>query len=104
MPGLQPGPGYAVGSLHRARMLPGPVLFPHPPQVEVILQELSHHLPAPIVQELFQLEGREPGHGRPGKLADKGAEQGPGGREGIIRQDRGVRCHRGLFFLKVRQG
>ena len=55
VPGLQPGPGDPVGALHRAGMFPGLLFFPYVPQVEVILQQLPHHLPAPLVQELLQL-------------------------------------------------
>ena len=66
VPGLQPGPGDPVSTLHRAGMFPGLLFFPYFPQVEVILQQLAHHLPAPLVQELLQLAGREPGRGRAG--------------------------------------
>jgi hypothetical protein len=50
-------------------MLPCLLLFPEGPQVVAVLQQLPDRLPALLVDELFQLAGREPGRGRAGELA-----------------------------------
>jgi len=76
-------------------MLPGLLFFPYLPQVEVILQQLPHHLPAPLVQELFQPGGRKPGRSGAGELARQRGEHGFRHGERIIRRDRGIRFHEG---------
>ena len=65
-------------------MLPGLPFFPHSPQVEVVLQQLVRRPAAPLVQELFQLAGREHRRGRARELGGQRGEQGRGRRERII--------------------
>ena len=75
------GPGAGAG------LLPGLLFFPGGPQVEVVLQQLPHHLPAPLVQELLQLAGREPGRGGAGELGGQRGEHGSRDGERVIRRD-----------------
>jgi hypothetical protein len=49
------------------------------------LQQLPDYLPAPLVEEAFQLEGREPGRGGAGELGGQRGEHGFRERERIIR-------------------
>jgi hypothetical protein len=76
VPGLQPGPGDPVGAGRGSTLLPGLLFFPRRPQVVVVLQQLPDYLPAPLVEEVFQLAGREPGRGgRPASAATSSPSQ-----------------------------
>jgi hypothetical protein len=58
----------------RTASAPGLLFFPHFPQVAVVLQQLPDHLSPRLLQELFQLEGRQGGRGRAGELAGQRVE------------------------------
>jgi hypothetical protein len=50
VPGLQPGPGDPVRTRRRSPLLPGLLLYPGGPQVEVVLQQLLiGYLPLPLI-------------------------------------------------------
>ncbi|MGH3251733.1 MAG: hypothetical protein ACRDOI_36750 [Trebonia sp.] len=51
-----------------ARAGPGLLFLAQRPQVQVILQQLPQHIPAPAVQEPLQLASRQPGRGRADEL------------------------------------
>jgi hypothetical protein len=75
MAGLEPGPGDAVGARRGRVIAAGGLLLPRRPKVQVILQQLPQYLPAPLVQEFFELAGSQPGRRRPGQLIGQGGEQ-----------------------------
>ena len=95
VPGLQPGPGDRVGTRRGSALLAGLLFFPRRPQVVVVLEQLPDYLPAPLVEEVFQLAGREPGRGGTGELGGQRGEHGFRDRERVIRGNRAVRCHEG---------
>ena len=100
MPGLQPCPGDPVGARRGSPLFPCLLLFPEGPQVVVVLQQLPDHLAALLAEEIFQLEGREPGRGEAGEPGGQRVEHGFRDGERVIRRDRGIRCHEGSSFLR----
>ena len=56
-------------------MVPGGLLLPRRPQVQVILQQLPLHLPAPLGQQVLQLARGQPGRLRGLQLRDQRREQ-----------------------------
>ena len=57
-------------------MIPaGGLLFSRCPQVQVILQQLPLHLPAPPGQQVLQLARGQPGRRRPFQFRDQRREQ-----------------------------
>jgi hypothetical protein len=87
VPGLEPGPGDRVGTRRGSTVLAGLLLFPGGPQVEVVLQQQPQDLPSPLVQELFQLAGREHGSGRAGELGGQPVEHSSRHGERIVRRN-----------------
>jgi hypothetical protein len=66
-------------------VLAGLLFFPRGPQVQVVLRQLSQYFPPPLVQEVFELAGGQPGGGGAGELGGQCAEHVPGDRERVIK-------------------
>jgi hypothetical protein len=60
MTGLHPGPRDPVRARGGQVVLAGGLLLPRRPQVQVILQQLPLHLPAPLGQQVLQLARGQP--------------------------------------------
>ena len=104
MTGLHPGPGDPVRAGRGRMVLAGGLLLPRRPQVQVILQQLPLHVPAPLGQQVF-----EPARGQPGRrsglqLFHQRDERIHGGREGAGTLGQGIRFHKGSSFCPVRFG
>ncbi len=85
-------------------VLAGGPLFPRRPQVQVILQQLPLHLPAPLGQQVFELARGQPGRLSGLQLFDQRGERIHRGREGAGIGDLGIRFHKGSSFCPVRFG
>jgi hypothetical protein len=75
MAGLHPGPRDPVRARGRPVVLAGGLLLPRCPQVQVILQQLPLHLPAPLGQQVLQLARGQPGRLSGLQLFDQDREQ-----------------------------
>lgn len=62
--GLQPAPRDPLRACRGRAVLAGGLLLPRRPQVQVVLQPLPLHLPAPLGEEVLELARGQPG--RPG--------------------------------------
>src|SRR5262249_31586117 len=76
------------------------LLLPRCPQVQVILQQLPLHLPAPLSQQVLQLARGQPSRPGPFQLRGQRGEQIRRSGEGASIRDLGIRFHRALLPVR----